>query len=180
MVIAAVFVAFAHGANDVGNAVGPFSVVYQYSILLNVTVSTIDDHLPIYMYVLGGIAIVIGLGVLGQRVMKTVGKDITNLDFVKGYSAQYGTAVTVLLATLLLLPVSTTAILLGSVTGSGLKYSFKEKKLVGVEFKVLLKIFIGWITTLLVGFLLTSGIYLALTKWIYLDRLNNGTNALFY
>jgi len=81
LIISAVFVAFAHGANDVANSVGPYSVVFEY--ITEGTITADYFGVPIYIYIICGLGIDIGLLVLGQKVMKTVGNDITKLDFFK-------------------------------------------------------------------------------------------------
>jgi len=110
-VLTASYVAFAHGANDVANAVGPlaaiFSVVRTRSVAVHVEV-------PIWMLAVGGIAVGGGLYIFGRRVMETVGGKITELTPVRGFCAQFGAATTILVCSRLGLPVSTTHVLVGS------------------------------------------------------------------
>lgn len=131
-----VFVAFAHGSNDVANAVGPFAAILEfkqtgnYPILslslclsssgafsLGTISTTANDGVPYWVLVMGGIGIVIGLAVLGYRVMLTVGEKITKLTHTRGFCAQLATATTVMLASYFGLPISTTHTLVGSITG---------------------------------------------------------------
>ncbi|EDQ92157.1 uncharacterized protein MONBRDRAFT_5896 [Monosiga brevicollis MX1] len=106
-VASACTVAFAHGGNDVANALGPLSVV------INFWRNHLDSHLslPFWVNFLGGVAIVAGLTTYGQRVMETVGSGITRLSFSKAFAAQFGASVSILTATVLGLPISTTAVL---------------------------------------------------------------------
>ena len=115
-VLTACYVAFAHGANDVANAIGPlaaiFSVVKTKSVAMQVEVS-------IWMLAIGGIAVGGGLFAFGGRVMETVGGKITELTPVRGFCAQFGAATTILVCSRLGLPVSTTHVLVGAVVGVG-------------------------------------------------------------
>eukprot|EP01118_Nematostelium_gracile_P015970 TRINITY_DN651_c0_g1_i1.p1 TRINITY_DN651_c0_g1~~TRINITY_DN651_c0_g1_i1.p1 ORF type:complete len:437 (+),score=114.26 TRINITY_DN651_c0_g1_i1:129-1439(+) len=118
MILTAVFVAFAHGSNDVANAIGPAAALWEYKN--NGKVGGSGDAVPFFLLLLGGIGIVIGLAVLGHRVMKTIGEKITKLTHSRGYSAQLATASTVMVASFFGLPISTTHTLVGSVTGISL------------------------------------------------------------
>lgn len=127
--------AFAHGSNDVANAIGPAAALWEYK--KSGTVNKAGEAVPIWLLLLGGIGIVVGLAVLGHRVMRTIGEKITKLthsrgyffsyffqiisfcDFL-GYSAQLATASTVMVASFFGLPISTTHTLVGSVTGISL------------------------------------------------------------
>jgi PiT family inorganic phosphate transporter len=115
-VMTACYVAFAHGANDVANAIGPlaaiFSVVKTKSVAMQVEV-------PIWMLAIGGIAVGGGLLAFGTRVMETIGGKITELTPVRGFCAQFGAATTILVCSRLGLPVSTTHVLVGAVVGVG-------------------------------------------------------------
>ncbi|MFH1351808.1 MAG: inorganic phosphate transporter, partial [Pseudomonadota bacterium] len=116
-VLTACYVAFAHGANDVANAIGPlaaiFSVVTTKSVALQVDV-------PFWMLMIGGIAVGGGLFVFGTRVMQTIGKNITEITPIRGFCAEFGAATTILICSRLGLPISTTHVLVGSVVGIGL------------------------------------------------------------
>ncbi|UCG21320.1 MAG: inorganic phosphate transporter [Deltaproteobacteria bacterium] len=115
-ILTACYVAFAHGANDVANAIGPlaaiFSVVKTRSVVMQVEV-------PIWMLAIGGIAVGGGLYAFGGKVMETVGGKITELTPVRGFCAQFGAATTILVCSRLGLPVSTTHVLVGAVVGVG-------------------------------------------------------------
>lgn len=109
-------VAFAHGANDVSNAIGPFAAIE--SILDTDTVDS-TEPIPFWVLGLGGGGLCLGLALLGHRVMQTVGNDITKVTIINGFCVQFGTAVTILIASYLGLPVSTTHTIIGSLLGVG-------------------------------------------------------------
>eukprot|EP01125_Pyxidicula_operculata_P002871 TRINITY_DN1271_c0_g2_i4.p1 TRINITY_DN1271_c0_g2~~TRINITY_DN1271_c0_g2_i4.p1 ORF type:complete len:408 (+),score=78.61 TRINITY_DN1271_c0_g2_i4:187-1410(+) len=168
MAVTASFVAFAHGSNDVSNSAGPYAAIVEYMLTGSVTSA---GSIPFFVIVGGGVGIVIGCAMFGYNVMETVGKKITKLTFVKGYCAQLGAACTVLFASTLSLPISTTAVLVGSVAGIGFMRSEKaiqNKDSVpnpnqptsnGVDKSMLLKIVLGWILTVFVGFCGTAVTY---------------------
>lgn len=151
MAMSAATVAFAHGGNDVGNTVGPFTVILQYQMGrdLNDPMAT-----PWYVSLLGGLGIVVGLSTWGYRCMHTVGDRITKLTYSKGFCAQLGAAVSVLIATMLGLPVSTTAVLVGSVAGVGMVEGRS-----GVSLSLLGRILASWVVTLPAAGLLCVGIF---------------------
>lgn len=117
-VTTACFVAFAHGANDVANAVGPLSAVVNLS---RENFASVASRVPVPTWVLlmGGGGIVVGLATLGYRVIATIGKEITDITPTRGFSAEFGAATTVLVASSLGLPISTTHTLVGGVVGVG-------------------------------------------------------------
>ncbi len=139
-ILTACYVAFAHGANDVANAVGPlaaiFSVVKTKSVALKVEV-------PIWMLFIGGIAIGGGLFVFGKRVIETIGKNITEITPVRGFCAEFGAATTILACSRLGLPVSTTHVLVGSVVGVGIMRGMGS-----LDLRILRNIVLSWIITL--------------------------------
>ena len=114
----ACFVAFAHGANDVANAVGPVATVVSLYRSGFVEVSS-SVEVPFWVLVMGGTGIVVGLATLGYKVIATIGRQITEITPTRGFSAEFGAATTVLLASSLGLPVSTTHTLVGGVIGIG-------------------------------------------------------------
>ncbi len=118
-IVTACCVAFAHGSNDVANAVGPMAAVYAAA---NDTLTS-EVSVPINVLLVGAIGIVIGLATFGHRVMATIGKEITELSPSRGFSAEFGAAVTILLASKLGMPVSTTHTLVGAVVGVGIARS---------------------------------------------------------
>ena len=116
-VTSASFVAFAHGANDVGNAVAPVGAIVM--ILQTGQLPKSSFALPLWILALGGLGIVAGLALLGHRVIQTIGEDLIELKPSSGFSAELATAATVLAASALGLPVSTSHALVGAVVGVG-------------------------------------------------------------
>jgi PiT family inorganic phosphate transporter len=114
----ACFVAFAHGANDVANAIGPVAAVVS---LWQAGFAAVPASVgvPLWVLVLGGGGIVVGLATLGYKVIATIGNEITEITPTRGFSAEFGAAATVLLASSLGLPISTTHTLVGAVIGVG-------------------------------------------------------------
>ena len=110
-------VAFAHGANDVANAIGPVAAVVDIVRTGTVKMSVV---VPFWILALGGIGIVAGLSTFGYRVMYTIGTKITQLTPTRGVAADLSTATTVLVFTLLKIPVSTTHTIVGAIMGIGI------------------------------------------------------------
>lgn len=142
-ILSAGFVAFAHGANDVANAVGPLAAVIT---VLQTGAFTAKTAVPLWVLGLGGVGIVIGLSTWGWRVMVTIGKKITELTPSRGFAAEFAAAITIVLATKLGIPVSTTHTLVGGVLGVGFARGIKALNL-----KVITNIVISWIITIPVG-----------------------------
>jgi len=142
LIMTACCVSLGHGGNDVANAVGPLLDLIMYA-----TTGTLDEPATSLWYVtpIGGIFIVIGLATLGHKVMETVGKKIVALTYSKGFAAQFGAAVAVLLATDEGLPISTTSVLVGAIAGVGLSSGGSGE---GVNLRMFFKILLGWIATL--------------------------------
>ncbi|TAG92278.1 MAG: anion permease [Oscillatoriales cyanobacterium] len=140
-VISACFVAFAHGSNDVGNAVAPLAAIVYIrrtgSFPLN------DFSVPLWILVLGGVGIVIGLAIWGKNVIATVGEGIIQLQPSGGFCAELATAATVLLASHLGLPVSTSHALVGAVVGVGLVKGWQS-----VRWNTLVSIGSAWLVTI--------------------------------
>ena len=116
-ILSACLVAFAHGANDVSNAIGPVA-----AILSTLKTQMVDQQsvVPSWLLAFGGVGIVLGLATWGWRVIDTIGKKITELTPTRGFAAEFGAASTVLFASKLGLPISTTHALVGAVFGVGL------------------------------------------------------------
>ena len=136
--------AFAHGSNDVANGVGPLAAIY--SIVQSGGEVMQKSALPIWILVLGGTGIVIGLATMGHKVMRTIGTRITELVPTRGYAAELAAAATVVLASRTGIPVSTTHIAVGAVMGVGIARGIKALNL-----RVIGGIFMSWIITLPVG-----------------------------
>jgi len=155
----ACYVAFAHGANDVANAIGPFAAivaVYKSGDL------AMKVPVPMWVLGLGGIGIVVGLGTWGYRVIDTIGKKITSITPSRGFSAEFATATTVLLCSKLGLPVSTSHTLVGSVVGVGM-----ARGMAALNLHVIRNIVNSWIITIPATAAVTMVIFLAL-KAIFL------------
>ncbi len=144
MVITACAMAFAHGSNDVANAIGPLAAVV--SIVQTGGEITAESSLPWWILLLGGLGIVAGLMMLGYRVIETVGKNITELTPSRGFAATLAAATTVVLASGTGLPISTTHALVGAVLGVGLARGISS-----VNAGVVGRIITSWIITLPVG-----------------------------
>jgi PiT family inorganic phosphate transporter len=140
VIMTASSVAFAHGSNDVANAIGPLAAIINVERGLDLA-----SNAPVepWMLMVGGIGIVIGLGTLGYRVIETIGKRITELTPSRAFAAELAAATTIVLASRLGIPVSTTHILVGSVLGVGL-----ARGIGALDTRVLGKILLSWIATL--------------------------------
>lgn len=144
MLFTACSMAFAHGSNDVANGIGPLAAVF--SIISSGGEVMQSSALPVWILLLGGGGIVLGLITLGYKVMLTVGKKITELTPSRGFCAELAAATTVVLASRTGLPVSTTHILVGSVLGVGL-----ARGIGALDLRVVLNIIISWLVTLPAG-----------------------------
>ena len=151
MVFTASAMAFAHGSNDVANAVGPMAAVI--SVAQSGALSS-NAALPGWVLLVGGIGIVIGLATLGYKVIATVGKNITELTPTRGFSAEIGAATTVVLASYTGLPVSTTQTLVGAILGVGL-----ARGIAAIDLRVVGNIFMSWVITLPAGAILSIAFF---------------------
>lgn len=150
--LSACFVAFAHGSNDVGNAIAPLAVI----VYINDTggVPTNGITIPIWILILGGAGIVGGLAVWGKKVIATIGENIISLQPSSGFCAEIATATTILLASRLGLPVSTSHALVGGVVGIGLVQNIKS-----IKFSTLQGIAAAWLITVPVSASLSGAIF---------------------
>lgn len=144
MLFTACSMAFAHGSNDVANGIGPLAAVY--SIISSGGEVMQSSPLPLWILLLGGGGIVLGLVTLGYRVMLTVGKKITELTPSRGFCAELAAASTVVIASKTGLPVSTTHILVGSVLGVGM-----ARGIGALDLRVVFNIIVSWLVTLPAG-----------------------------
>ncbi len=135
----ACYVALSQGANDVANAIGPVAAIYMIA-KNHQLLSSVD--MPIWLLIMGGVGIALGIMLMGHRVMGTVGERITKMNNSRGFAVAFGSATTVLLASNLGMPVSTTHAAVGSVVGVGLARGFGA-----VDFRVLGKIVLYWVLT---------------------------------
>ncbi len=142
-VIAAAYVAFAHGANDRSNAIGPMAAVYQ--ILSSGGEIAAKADVPTWLVLLGSAGIAVGVMTWGWRVMETIGNKITDITPTRGFAATFAAATTVLIFSMpfLAVPVSTTHTLVGAVVGVGLAGGAKA-----VDFRVFGKIVASWLASL--------------------------------
>jgi PiT family inorganic phosphate transporter len=148
MIFTSCAVAFAHGSNDVANAIGPLAAINQATNQLLNQPYTLQT--PLWILFLGATGIVIGLATLGYRVMKTIGENIVKLTPSKGFSAQLAAALTVVIASQLDMPVSTTHTLVGAVIGIGLVEGAST-----INFNSVRTIVLSWVITLPAGALLS-------------------------
>jgi PiT family inorganic phosphate transporter len=133
------YVALAQGANDVANAIGPLALIY---FLVNTGNVGAKVPVPVWLLLFGGIGIACGIGMAGHRVMETIGTKITTLTNTRGFSVDFAAASTVLIASKLGLPVSTTHAAVGGVLGVGLAGGIEA-----VNFRIVLQIMIYWVLT---------------------------------
>ena len=159
MLFTAAAMAFAHGSNDVANAIGPLAAVV--SIIQSGGEVVQKAELPLWILVLGGAGIVIGLSTMGYRVMETIGTKITELTPTRGYCATLAAAITVVLASKTGLPVSTTQIAVGAVMGVGL-----ARGIGAIDLRVIGGIVLSWLVTLPAGGILAA-LFFFLFKGIF-------------
>ncbi|MDA1162899.1 MAG: inorganic phosphate transporter [Planctomycetota bacterium] len=158
-ILTACFVAFAHGANDVANAIGPMSAGWQ---AVRTGAVELKAPVPFWALALGGVGIIFGLATWGWRVIQTVGKRITELTPSRGFCAEFAAAVTILLASVLpfALPVSTTHTLVGAVLGVG-----AARGIGALNLRTMRDIFASWAITIPAGAML-SVVFFYLLKLI--------------
>lgn len=145
-IVSACMMAFAHGANDVANAIGPLSAAIA---IITTGIVAVDAPVPAWALALGGAGIVCGLATWGWRVIETIGKKITELTPSRGFAAEFSTALTIVIASRLGMPVSTTHTLVGAVIGVGF-----ARGLEAVNLTTTRDILISWIVTVPVGALI--------------------------
>ncbi len=143
MVVTACGMAFAHGSNDVANAIGPLAAVI--SVAQSGIVGA-QSALPLWVLMLGGGGIVIGLATFGVRVIATVGKKITQLTPSRGFAAELAAATTIVIASGTGIPISTTHTLVGAVLGVGLARGIEA-----IDLRVVGKVFVSWVVTIPAG-----------------------------
>ncbi len=153
-ILTSCYVAFAHGANDVANAIGPVAGVVQ---ALSSGVVGAKAEVPVYLLLMGGVGIAVGVFTWGYKVMKTIGFRITELTNTRGFSVDFGVATTVLMASKLGMPVSTTHTVVGAVVGVGL-----ARGLAAIDLRVIKDIVVSWVVTVPVAAATSAGIFLLL------------------
>jgi len=143
MVLTACGMAFAHGSNDVANAIGPLAAVISVA---QSGVIAAKSATPIWVLLLGGAGIVVGLATYGIRVIATVGEKITQLTPSRGFAAELAAATTIVIASGTGIPISTTHTLVGAVLGVGLARGIEA-----IDLRVVGRIFVSWVVTIPVG-----------------------------
>lgn len=143
MIVTACSMAFAHGSNDVANAIGPLAAVIS---IAQTGVVGAKSAIPIWVLALGGGGIVIGLATYGRRVIATVGHKITQLTPSRGFAAELAAATTIVIASGTGIPISTTHTLVGAVLGVGLARGIEA-----IDLRVVGRIFVSWVVTIPAG-----------------------------
>lgn len=144
--------AFAHGSNDVANAIGPMAAVVHVAQTDQIVAST---PIPFWLLALGGTGIVLGLATYGSRVVATIGGSITEITPTRGFCAELATALTTLLGSRLGLPLSSTQVLVGAVIGVGL-----ARGVAGLNRRVISRIMTSWLVSFPAAALLSAGLFL--------------------
>ena len=152
-------VAFAHGANDVANAVGPLVAIVD---IFNGVALGSKVSIPLWVLVLGGVGIVVGISTWGYRVIYTIGKRITEVTPTRGFAAELSTAFTVLVFSKLGMPISTSHVIVGSVLGVGW-----ARGLAAVDYRIVKNIIYSWVLTIPVAMGFSGAIFLLL-KFIFI------------
>lgn len=146
MVVTACGMAFAHGSNDVANAIGPLAAVIAVA---HTGVVTSSSAVPLWVLVIGGGGIVVGLATFGRHVIATVGERITQLTPSRGFAAELAAATTIVIASGTGIPISTTHTLVGAVLGVGF-----ARGIDAIDLRVVGRIFVSWVVTIPAGALL--------------------------
>jgi PiT family inorganic phosphate transporter len=160
MIFTACAMAFAHGSNDVANGIGPMAAVVSIVTAAQEGAQEIVQQksaLPLWILLVGGVGIVIGLATMGYRVMRTIGTKITELTPSRGFCATLAAASVVVIASRTGLPVSTTHIAVGAVIGVGL-----ARGVGAIDLRVIGGIVVSWVVTLPIGGVLAALIFFTL------------------
>jgi PiT family inorganic phosphate transporter len=152
------YVALAHGANDVANAIGPVATAFTISSEGSIPQ---EVPIPIYLLAIGGIGITIGIMTWGYRVIRTLGSKITKLTNTRGFSVDFGAATTVLVASKFGMPISTTHTVVGAIIGVGL-----ARGLEAVDLRIIKKIVLSWLITVPIAAITAALIYLGLVSLV--------------
>jgi PiT family inorganic phosphate transporter len=148
------YVALAHGANDVANAIGPMATIFTIYDTKEIPTQV---SIPIYLLAIGGIGIAVGIMTWGYRVIRTLGSKITKLTNTRGFAVDFGAATTVLVASKLGMPISTTHTVVGAIIGVGL-----ARGLEAVDLRIIKKIVASWLITVPIAAITAALIFLGL------------------
>lgn len=140
-IMSACFVAFAHGSNDVANSIGPVASILEE--IKNPGMFAAKTHIPLWLLAFGGFGIVVGLATYGYKVIETIGKKITELTPTRGFCAEFSAATTILVASKMGLPISTTHCIVGAILGIGL-----ARGISALNIRVLKDIIMSWVITI--------------------------------
>jgi PiT family inorganic phosphate transporter len=153
------YVALAHGANDVANAIGPMATIFTIN---SEGAIPSEVSIPVYLLAIGGIGIAVGIMTWGYRVIRTLGSKITKLTNTRGFAVDFGAATTVLVASKLGMPISTTHTVVGAIIGVGL-----ARGLEAVDLRIIKKIVASWLITVPIAAATCALIYLGLISIFY-------------
>jgi solute carrier family 20 (sodium-dependent phosphate transporter) len=160
-VLTAAVASFAHGSNDVSNAIGPLSAIF---LIWNTAELSSKSPVPVWVLAYGGVAIVIGLWTYGYNIMRNLGNRLTLHSPSRGFSMELGSAITVILATRLGLPISTTQCITGATVGVGLTSGTWRS----INWRMVAWIYMGWIITLPIAGIVAGcllGIIINAPRW---------------
>ena len=158
-IMTACYVAFAHGANDVANAIGPLAGVMAAREFGTIAA---ESPVPFWLLILGGVGIVVGVATLGYKVISTIGSKLTEVTPTRGFSAEFATATTVLIASEMGMPISTTHTIVGAVIGVAL-----GRGLGALNLRAVGEIFSSWIVTIPFTGALSFGLYVLCDYFIF-------------
>ncbi len=157
-VFTAGYVAFAHGSNDVANSIGPLAGIWS---LFKTGSASMKSEVPFWVLLLGGTGIVLGLAILGYKVIDTIGRKITAITPSRGFAAEFAAATVVLGFSKAGMPVSTTHTLVGSVIGVGL-----ARGIGALDMRVVNKILMSWISTIPIAACITALTFVLLKRFL--------------
>lgn len=158
-IMTACYIAFAHGANDVANAIGPAAAVVS---LLHTKSVQMSVGVPLWLLILGGFGIILGITMYGYKVIVTIGGNITAMTPSRGFSATFATATTVLVCSKMGLPISTTHTIVGAVIGVGF-----ARGISALNLNIIKNIIFSWIITLPLTAVISLGLFQSF-KWIFI------------
>jgi len=145
------FSSFAHGSNDVANAVAPLATIYSIYQYDTITEKT---DVPIWILALGGFGIIIGLATWGYKIINRIGRELTKISPSRGFIIELAAAITIIIASRTEMPISTTHCQVGSVVGCGLSNGKKN-----INWKLLKGILFSWFITLPITGFLSAGLF---------------------